>query len=125
MTGMHLLSKRTGYLIQWKEFLDEVPDGHIRSAWLFFEALVALNKAENWISLERDSPGQSLREAEGQLIDFHVSKKIKWYPFLLFKMLLKQFSNVMLEAQFQALNRMKEGEIISLDKRARWKKDLV
>lgn len=114
MTGMHILSKRTGYLIQWKGFLDEVPDGPIRSAWLFFEALVAPNKAENWISSERDSPGQSLREAEGQLIDFHVSKKIKWYPFLLFKMLLKQFSNVMLEAQFQALNRMKGGEIFPL-----------
>lgn len=39
-------------------------------------------------------------------------------------MLLKQFSNVMLEAQFQALNRKKEGEI-SLDKRGRWKEDLV
>lgn len=71
----YLPSKRAGYLIQWKEFLDEALHGPGRSAWLFFEALVALSKTENWINSERGSPGQSLREAEGQLIDFHVSKK--------------------------------------------------
>lgn len=35
------------------------------------------------------------------------------YPFL-FKMLLKQFSNVLLEAWFQARDGMEEGEMLPL-----------
>lgn len=85
MAEIPLLSKQTGDLIQWKEFLLEIPDRPIRSAWLFFETLVPPNKTENWISWEGDSPGQSLREAEGQLIDFHVSEKLNDIPFCYLK----------------------------------------